>query len=79
MGKQGKRLTGTAKRIVYNVSEFMALEKRAGWSILRMNVVDCVAKACQLSMSTVANIRQEFKGKTGGLCGRNFDPCWQRQ
>ena len=50
---------------MYNVSEFMALEKRAGQSILRMNVVDRVAKACQLSTSTVANIRHE--GKTGGL------------
>ena len=65
MGRQGKRLTGTARRIVYNVSEFMTLEKRAGRSILRMNVVDRVAKACQLSMSTVANIRR--KGKTGGI------------
>ena len=65
MGRQGKRLTGTAKRIVYNVSEFMALEKRAGRSILRMNVVDRVAKAFQLSTSTVANIRR--KGKIGGL------------
>ena len=50
---------------MYNVSEFMALEKKAGRSILRMNVVDRVAKACQLSTSTVANIRRE--GKTGGL------------
>ena len=65
MGRQGKRLTGTARRIVYNVSEFMALEKRAGRSILRMNVVDRVAKAFQLSTSTVANIRRE--GKIGGL------------
>ena len=30
-----------------------------------MNVVDHVAKACQLCTSTVANIRRE--GKTGGL------------
>ena len=65
MGRQGKHLTGTARRIVYNVSEFMALEKRAGRSIQRMNVVDRVAKACQLSTSTVANIRRE--GKTGDL------------
>ena len=50
---------------MYNVSEFMALEKRAGRSILRMNVVDRVAKAFQLSTSTVANIRRE--GKIGGL------------
>lgn len=49
MGRQGKHLTGTARRIVYNVSEFMALEKRAGQSILRMNVVERVAKVCQLS------------------------------
>ena len=50
---------------MYNVSEFMALEKRAGWSIPRMNVVDRVVKACQLSTSTVANIRRE--GKIRGL------------
>ena len=37
MGRQGKHLMGTARRIV---SEFMALEKRAGQSILRMNAVD---------------------------------------
>ena len=52
MLRQGKRLSGTARKIVYNVSEFMALEKR-GRSILKMNVVDRVAKACQLSTSTV--------------------------
>ena len=62
MGRQGKRLTGTARRIVYNVSEFMALEKRAGRSILRMNVVHRVAKACQLSTSNVSNIRREGSG-----------------
>ena len=59
MGRQVKQLTGTARRIVHNVSDFMALEKRAGRSILRMNVVECVARACQLSKSTVAKIRQE--------------------
>ena len=58
MGRQGKRLTGTARRIVYNVSELMVLEKRAGQSILRMNAVEHVAKDCELSTSTVANIRQ---------------------
>ena len=63
MGRQGKGLTGTARRIVYNVSEFMALEKRAGRSILRMNVIDRVAKACQLSRSTVATIRRQ--GRSG--------------
>ena len=61
MGRQGKRLSGTAKKIVQNVSEFMALEKRAGRSILRMNVVERVAKACQLSTSTVINIRRQAK------------------
>ena len=61
MGRQGKRLSGTARRIVHNVSEFMAMEKRAGRSILRMNVVERVAKACQLSTSTVANIRRQSK------------------
>ena len=37
MGRQGKRLTGTARKTVYNASELM--EKRAGKSILRMNVI----------------------------------------
>ena len=40
----GKRLTGTARRIVYNVSEFMTLEKRAGRSILKMNVAEACGK-----------------------------------
>ena len=52
MGRQGKCLSGTA-RSTYNVSEFTALEKTAGRCILRMNVVDHVAKACRLSVSTV--------------------------
>ena len=41
--------SGTAKQIVHNVHEFMALEKKAGQSMLRMKVVEHVAKACQLS------------------------------
>lgn len=65
MGRQGKRLTGTAKQIVHNVHEFMALEKKAGRSTLRMKVVECVAKACQLSTSTVINIQHQ--AKCGGI------------
>ena len=61
MGRQGKRLSGTAKRIVNNVHEFMTLEKRAGRSILRMNVTKRVAKACQLSTSTVATIKRQAR------------------
>lgn len=38
MGRQEKHLTGTARRILYNVS------LKAGWSMLRMNVVDRAAK-----------------------------------
>ena len=44
MGRQGKRLSSTAKSIVNNVSEFMVIEKRAGRSILRLNVVQRVAR-----------------------------------
>ena len=65
MGRQGKRLTGTAKQIVHNVHEFMALEKKAGRSMLRMKVVERVAKACQLSTSTVINIQHQ--AKCGGI------------
>ena len=61
MGRQGKRLSGTAKKIVNHVHEFMKLEKRAGRSILKMNVIERVAKACQLSTSTVATIRRQAK------------------
>ena len=61
MGRQGKHLSGRAKKIVHNVHEFMMLEKRAGRSILRMNVIERVAKACQLSISTVATIRRQAK------------------
>ena len=46
MGRQGKCLSGTAKKIVNHVHEFMKLEKRAGRSILKMNVIERVAKAC---------------------------------
>lgn len=63
MGRQGKELSGHAKQIVYNVSKFMSSEKRAGRSMLRMKVIERVAKACQLSTSTVAKIRHE--GKSG--------------
>ena len=66
MGRQGKRLSGTAKRIVHNVHEFMALEKKAGRSMLRMKVVERSAKACQLSTSTVINIQHQAK------CGNVF-------
>ena len=48
-----------------NVSEFMTMEKRAGRAILRMNVVERVAQACQLSTNTVVRIRCEAK-KNGG-------------
>ena len=62
MGRQGKRLSGTARKIVHNVHEFMTTKKRAGRSILRMNVNKRVAKACQLSISTVATIRRQAQG-----------------
>ena len=65
MGRQRKHLTGTAKQIVHNVHEFMALEKKAGRSMLRMKVVERVAKACQLSTSTVINI--QYQAKCGGI------------
>lgn len=65
MGRQGKRLSSTARRIVNNVSEFMTMEKRAGRAILRMNIVERVAQACQLSTNTVVRIRREAK-KNGG-------------
>ena len=64
--RQGKRLSGTAKQIVHNVHDFMALEKKAGRSMLRMKVVERVAKACQLSTSTVINI-QLHQAKCGGI------------
>ena len=56
-----------AKRIVNNISEFMTIEKRAGQSILRMKVVERVAKACQLSTSTVLKIRCEAKQNGGSF------------
>ena len=67
MGRQGQRLSSTARRIVNNVSEFMAMEKRADRSILRMNVVERVAQACQLSTNTVIRIRREAKNNKGNL------------
>lgn len=59
MGRQGKRLSGTAKRIVLNVTDFMMMEKHAGKAIQRMNVIQRVARACQLSTSTILNIRRQ--------------------
>ena len=56
MVRQGKHLSGTAKQRVHNVHEFMALEKKVGRSMLRMKVI---AKACQLSISTVINIQHQ--------------------
>ena len=50
-----------------NVSEFMTMEKRAGRSILRMNVVERVAQACQLSTNTVVRIRREAKNNEGNF------------
>ena len=50
-----------------NVSEFMAMEKRAGRSILRMNIVERVAQACQLSTNTVIRIRREAKNNKGNF------------
>ena len=46
--RQGQHLSSTARRIVNSVSKFMTMEKRGGRSILRMNVVECVAQACQI-------------------------------
>ena len=65
MVRQGKRLSGTAKQIVHNVHEFTALEKKAGRSMLRMKVVERIAKACQLSTSTVIKIQHQ--AKCGGI------------
>ena len=67
MGRQGQHLSSTARRIVNNVSEFMTMEKRAGRSILRMNVVERVAQACQLSTNTVVRIRREAKNNEGNF------------
>ena len=39
----------------------MALEKKAGRSMLRMKVVEGVAQACQLSTSTVIKIQHQAK------------------
>ena len=50
-----------------NVSEFMTMEKRAGRSILRMNVVERVAQACQLSTNTVVRIWHEAKNNEGNF------------
>ena len=65
MVRQGKHLSGTAKQTVHNIHEFMALEKKPGQSMLRMRVVEHVAKACQLSTSTAINIQHQ--AKCGGV------------
>ena len=76
MGRQGKRLSGTARRIVYNVSQFMKLEKRAGRTILKSNVTDRVARACHLSTSTVAKIcRQGKSGNQFSTPTKRYEAC----
>ena len=62
MGRQGKCQSSTARRIVNNVSEFMTMEKRTGQATLRMNIIEHMAQACQLSTN---RIRRERK-KNGG-------------
>ena len=79
MVRQGKHLSGTAKQIVHNVHEFMALEKRAGRSMLRMKVVERVAKACQLNTSTIIKIQHQAKcGDVFETTAKRYTSSWAR-
>ena len=62
MGRKERDCQAKLRRL-YNVSEITSSEKRAGQYMLRMKAIERVAKACQLSTSTVAMIQCE--GKSG--------------